>query len=140
MFRKKDKNLKAKGAEQAYGQEEQSFGKSQKGDTIRKVLIFAALLVAVAFVAVPATGKFKVALPGFGKSSDERLHKLEMEMVKIKSLQERTTNLEVTVAKRFGQLQTQDGKPLKDELSDLNSRLDNLEKKVSSAGPAKRTR
>jgi hypothetical protein len=140
MFRKKDKNSKATGTDQAYGQEEQSFGKGQKGNTTRKVLIFVALLVVVAFAAVPTTGKFNAALPGFVKSSDDRIHKLEMEMVKIKSLQERMTNLEIAVAKKFGQLQGQDGKPLKDEVSDLNSRLDNLEKKVVSAGPAKRTR
>jgi predicted nuclease with TOPRIM domain len=103
-------------------------------------MIFVALLVVVAFAAVPTTGKFNAALPGFGKSSDDRIHKLEMEMVKIRSLQERMTNLEIAVAKKFGQLQGQDGKPLKDEVSDLNSRLDNLEKKVVSAGPAKRTR
>ena len=101
-------------------------------------MIFVALLLVAAFAAVPATTKVDTVLPGIFKSSDDRIHKLEMEMVKIKSLQERVTFLEVTVAKKFGQLQGQEGKPLKDEVSDLNGRLDELEKKVTSTGSSKK--
>jgi len=138
MFRKKDKNSKVTGSDETYGQAEQNYGKNQKGSATRKGLIFIALLLVAAFAAVPATGKVDTVLPGFFKSSDDRIHKLEMEMVKIKSLQERVTYLEVAVAKKFGQLQGQDGKPLKDEVSDLNGRLDELEKKVSSTGSSKK--
>jgi len=138
MFRKKDRNLKETGSDETYGQAEQNYGKNQKGSITRTGLIFVALLLVAAFAAVPATGKVDTVLPGIFKSSDDRLHKLEMEMVKIKSLQERVTYLEVAVAKKFGQLQGQDGKPLKDEVSDLNGRLDELEKKVSSTGSSKK--
>ncbi len=140
MFRKKDKNSKAAGTDQAYGETAKSYGGSPKGGAVRKALIFLALLLVIAFVAVPASGKFGGATPAFLKSSDDRLHKLEMEMVKIKSLQERMTNLEIAVAKKFGQLQSESGKPIKDEVSDLSVRMEELEKKIASAGPARRTR
>jgi hypothetical protein len=138
MFRKKDRNLKEAGSDETGGQAEQNYGKNQKGSVSRKGLIFIALLLVAAFAAVPATNKVDTVLPGIFKSSDDRIHKLEMDMVKVKSLQERVTYLEIAVAKKFGQLQGQDGKPIKDEVSDLNSRLDELEKKVSSAGSAKK--
>jgi hypothetical protein len=132
MFTKKDRNLKGTGSDETYGQAEKNYGKNQKGSVSRKGLIFIALLLVAAFAAVPATSKSDTVLPGIFKSSDDRIHKLEMEMVKVKSLQERVTYLEVAVAKKFGQLQAQDGKPLKDEVSDLDGRLDELEKKLFS--------
>ncbi len=138
MFRKKDRNLKETGSDEAYGQAEQNYGRNQKGSVSRKGLIFIALLLVAAFAAVPTTGKVDTVLPGVFKSSDDRIHKLEMEMVKVKSLQDRMTNLEIVVAKKLGQSQGQDGKPLKDEVSDLNGRLEELEKKVSSTGSAKK--
>jgi len=137
MFRKKDRKSKESASDETYGQTEQNYGKNQKGSATRKGLIFIALLLVAAFAAVPSLGKFDIGLPGMFKSSDDRIHKLEMEMVKIKSLQERITYLEVVVAKKFGQLQGQDGKPLKDEVSDLNGRLDELEKKLSSRSSTK---
>jgi hypothetical protein len=134
MFRKKDRNLKETGSDELYAQSEQNYGRNQKGSVSRKGLIFIALLLVAAFAAVPTTGKVDTLLPGVFKSSDDRIHKLEIEMVKVKSLQERVSYLEVVVAKKFGQLQGQDGKPLKDEVSDLNGRLEELEKRVSSTG------
>ncbi|MCX5834490.1 MAG: hypothetical protein NTV99_08290 [Deltaproteobacteria bacterium] len=138
MFRKKDRDLKATGPNEAYEQAEESYGKGQRGSVSRKGIIFVALLLVAAFAAVMTTDKVNAVLPGIGKSSDDRIHKLEMEMVKVKSLQERVSYLEVVVAKKFGQLQGQDGKPLKDEVSDLNGRLEELEKKVSSTGSVKK--
>ncbi len=138
MFRKKDRKSKESASDETYGQTEQNYGRGQRGSVSRKGLIFVALLLVAAFAAVPATTKVDTVLPEIFKSSDDRIHKLEMEMVKIKSLQERITYLEVVVAKKFGQLQGQDGKPLKDEVSDLNGRLDELEKKVTSTGSSKK--
>jgi len=139
MFKKKDRHLKAAGLDEAREQTEQSyFGSSQKGSISRQGIILIILLLVVGFAALMMTGKFNAPIPGLGKSADERLHNLEIEMIKVKSLQERITFLEITVAKKLGQLQGQDGKPLKDEVSNLSNRLDELEKKVSSAGSAKK--
>lgn len=139
MFRKKDRKSKTARPEEAYGQTEQSyFGSSQKGSISRQGIILIILLLVAGFALVTTLGKFSAPIPGLGKSADDRLHNLEMEMIKVKSLQERVTYLEITVAKKFGQLQGQDGKPLKDEISDLSKRLDEIEKKVSPAGSARK--
>jgi len=139
MFKKKDRRLKTAGPDEACEQTEQSyFGSSQKGSISRQGIILIILLLVAGFAVLMTMGKFNAPIPGLGKSADERLHNLEMEMIKVKSLQERVTFLEITVAKKLGQLQGQDGKPLKDEVSDLNKRLDELEKKASSAGSAKK--
>ncbi len=139
MFSKKDRRSKTARPEETYGQTEQSyFGSSQKGSISRQGIILIILLLVAGFALMTTVGKFSAPIPGLGKSADDRLHNLEMEMIKVKSLQERVTFLEITVAKKLGQLQGQDGKPLKDEISDLNRRLDELEKKVSPAGSARK--
>jgi len=118
--------------------EQSYFGSSQKGSISRQGIILIILLLVAGFALVTTMGKFSAPIPGLGKSADDRLHNLEMEMVKVKSLQERLTFLEITVAKKLGQLQGQDGKTIRDEVNDLNRRLDELEKKMSSAGSARK--
>ena len=89
-------------------------------------------ILIVIVVAVMLYGRGPSLLPGSGKSTDDRLHKLELDMTQVKGLEARVTALEKMFAQKFAQ--GQGGASLADEVDKLARRVEALERQ--KAAPA----